>query len=214
MKKTALSAAIILVLAVIALSADDKKKQQQAYYVRPAQTADLDAPKLVTAKQECENWAMAAGLEALLKQQNVSIDQSYWVMSVYGGELCVLETPSIEAFAQVVNREFVLDDGRHVRLELHFTPGAPSNTDAVIFALKQQQLSLVFLRGHAYYLTGATYDEHIGRDGSRRHVIRELRLANTFAKQPGIVFQSGRDNAEDIGGILSVSVIPETRQQW
>ena len=204
----------LFLLLVIALNADDKKKQQQAYYVRPAQTADLDAPKLVTAKQECENWAMAAGLEALLKQQNVSIDQSYWVMHVYGGELCVPEMPSIEAFAQEINREFVLDDGRHVRLELHFTPGAPSNTDAVIFALKQQQLSLVFLHGHAYYLTGATYDEHIGRDGSRRHVIRELRLANTFAKQPGIVFQSGRDNAEDIGGILAVSVIPETRQQW
>ena len=205
---------ILFLLLVVALNADDKKKQQQAYYVKPAQTADLDAPKLVTAKQECENWAMAAGLEALLKQQNVSIDQSYWVMSVYGGELCVPEMPSIEAFAQVVNREFVLDDGRHVRLELHFTPGAPSNTDALIFALKQQQLSLVFLRGHAYYLTGATYDEHIGRDGSRMYVIRELRLANTFAKQSGIMFQSGRDNAEDIGGILSVSVIPETRQQW
>ena len=204
----------LFLLLVIALNADDKKKQQQAYYVKPAQTADLDTPKLVTAKQECENWAIAAGLEALLKQQNVSIDQSYWVMHVYGGELCVSEMPSIQAFAQAVNREFVLEDGRHVRLELRFTASAPSNTDAVIFALKQQQLSLVFLRGHAYYLTGATYDEHIGRDGSRRHVIRELRLANTFAKQPGIVFQSGRDNAEDIGGILSVSVIPETRQQW
>src|SRR5437763_1887008 len=204
----------LFLLLVIALNADDKKKPQQAYYVKPAQTADLDAPKLVTAKQECENWAMAAGLEALMKQQNVSINQSYWVMSVYGGELCVLETPSIQAFAQVVNREFVLDDGRHVRLELHFTPGAPSNADAVIFALKQQQLSLVFLRGHAYYLTGATYDEHIGRDGSRMYVIRELRLTDTFAKQPEITFQPGRDNLGDIGGVLSVSVIPETRQQW
>ena len=126
---------LVLLLLVISLSAGDKKKQQQAYYVKPAQTADLDAPKLVTARQECENWAMAAGLEALLKQQNVSMYQSYWVMRVYGGELCVSEMPSVQAFAQVVNREFVLDDGRHVRLELHFTPGAPSNTDALIFAL-------------------------------------------------------------------------------
>ena len=123
---------VLFLLLVVALNADDKKKQQQAYYVKPAQTADLDAPKLVTTKQECENWAMAAGLEAMLKQQNVSIDQSYWVMSVYGGELCVPEMPSIEAFAQVVNREFVLDDGRHVRLELHFTPGAPSNTSLLM----------------------------------------------------------------------------------
>lgn len=195
----------LLLLATICVYAGDKKKQ--ILYTKPNQSVDLEAPKLATARQECENWALAAGLEALLKQQDVALDQSYLVMRVYGGELCVPDSPpAIEAFAKIMNNEFVLDDGRHVRLELHFSTGAPTNIDALIYSLKQQQLSLVLLRGHPYYLTGATFDEQIGRDGSRMFIIRELRLANTFAKQPGVTFENGKDNVEDIQGTVSVSV--------
>jgi hypothetical protein len=200
----------IVLLLVLASLADDKKKQQ-AYYVRPDQVVDLDSPKLVMAKQKCENWAVAAGLEAMLQQQNARIEQNFWVMRVYGGELCVDEIPSIDTLSGEVNREFVLDDGRHVRLELHYSPGTPTNTDALIFGLKQQQLSLIFLRGHPFYLTGATYDEHIGRDGSRMYVIKELRMANTFPQQPGIAFVSGRDNMDDIQGIMNLSVSEVSR---
>jgi|SRR5947209_1836592 len=213
MGRTARSIAAILICIGLPLWPQTGKKRQ-VYYVKPNQTADLNAPKLVTAKQECENWALAAGLESLLRQQNVSFDQSYWIMRIYGGELCVPEMPSLEAFAKVINNEFVLDDGRHVRLELQYSSGAPSNTDALIYSLRQQQPSLMVLRGHIYYLTGATYDEQIGRDGSRMFIIRELRLANTFAKQPGITFEHGRDNIEDIQGMISVSVIPEKKQEW
>jgi len=198
---------MLFLLVTICSYAGDKKKQ--ILYTKPNQSVDLEAPKLVTAHQECENWALAAGLEALLKRQDVALDQSYWIIRIYGGELCVPDSPpSIEAFAKIMNNEFVLDDGRHVRLELHFSPNAPTNIDAVIFGLKQQQLSFILLRGHPYYLTGATYDEQIGRDGSRMFIIKELRLANTFAKQPGITFENGKDNLEDIQGIVSVNVIP------
>jgi hypothetical protein len=61
-------------------------------------------------------------------------------------------------------------------------------------------------RGHPYFLVGATYDERIGRDGTRFFEIKELRLADTFARQPAITFQRGRDNVDEIDGILSVSV--------
>ena len=213
MKPSFQRAGILLFLMVVVLHADDKKKLP-TFYLKPGQITDLQNLKLVTARDNCENWAVAAGLEAMLQKEGVALNQNFWVMRISGNEVCVSDLPSIEAVSKAVNGEFVLGDGRHVRLELRYTPNAPANIDALIAGLKQQQLSLLLLRGHAYYLTGATYDEHIGRDGSRRHVIRELRLADTFAKQPGIVFQSGRDNAEDIGGILSVSVIPETRQQW
>lgn len=203
---------VLFLLVTICVYAGDKKKP--ILYTKPNQSIDLEAPKLVTAHQECENWALAAGLEALLKQHEVALDQSYWVMRVYGGEICVPDSPpSIEAFAKTMNNEFVLDDGRHVRLELHFSSGAPTNTDALIYGLKQQQLSLVLQRGHPYYLTGVTFDEQIGRDGSRMFIIKELRLANTFAKQPGITFEHGKDNVDDIQGIVSVSVIPSP-QSW
>jgi hypothetical protein len=200
---------ILGLLLALSLQAADKK-QQQAFYLKPDQTADLASDvKMITAKQDCENWALAAGIETMLQRQNVALDQGFWVMRVHGGELCLDKMPSIDALAQVVNKEFVLDDGRHVRLEVRFVPGAPSNIDAVIAGLKLQQVSLLLWQGHPYYLTGITYDERIGRDGTRFFEVKELRLANTFAKQPGVTFQKGRDNPDEIAGILSVAVLPQ-----
>ncbi len=148
---------------------------------------------------------MAAGLETMLQRQNVSLDQSFWVMRLNGGELCVDDMPTIDALKLVVNRDFVLDDGRHVRLEIHFEPGPPLSVDPVIAALKLQQVTLLLWRGHPYYLTGVTYDERIGRDGTRFFEVKEIRLANTYAKLPGVTFQKGRDDPAEIQGILSVS---------
>ena len=175
------------------------QKQGQQYYLKPDQTADLAADtKLNTAKQSCENWAVAAGLETMLQRQNVALDQSFWVMRLNGGELCVDDTPTIDALRLVVNRDFVLDDGRHVRLEIHFEPGPPVNVDPIIAGLKLQQVTLLLWRGHAYYLTGVTYDERIGRDGTRFFEVKEIRLANTYAKLPGVTFQKGRDDPAEI----------------
>ena len=195
---------VVLALAVC-MTADDKKKQA-VLFVKAGQTADLKTPSLVAARQKCENWAVAAGLEAMLRLQNVPLDQAFWVMRLNRGELCKPEIPSMEALAEVVNREFVLDDARHVELQLQFLPGPPTNPDAMIAGLRQQQLSLLFLRGHAYYLTGATYDEHILASGGRMFVIRELRLADTFPGNASVVFVNGEDKAEDIQGVLSVAV--------
>ncbi|MBZ5492813.1 MAG: hypothetical protein LAO76_17965 [Acidobacteriia bacterium] len=186
------------------------QKQRQQYYLKPDQTADLAAEtKLNTAKQNCENWAVAAGLETMLQRQNIPLDQSFWVMRLNGGELCVDDTPSIDALKLVVNHDFVLDDGRHVRLEIQFVPGPPVNIDPVIADLKQQQVTLLLWRGHPYYLTGVTYDERIGRDGTRFFEVKEIRLANTYAKLPGVTFLKGRDDPAEIAGILSVSVLSQ-----
>lgn len=165
--------------------------------------------KLVTAKQNCENWALAAGLETMLQQQKVTLDQNFWVMKLAGGELCIDAPIKIEALAQAVNREFVLDDGRHIRLEMRFVAGPPVNIDPVIAGLKLQQISLLIWNNHPYFLTGITYDERIGRDGTRFFEVKEMRLANTFPRLPGITFEKGRDNPDEIQGILSVAVLPQ-----
>jgi hypothetical protein len=197
---------VAFLLITLALQAADQKQQQQ-YYIKPDQTTDLAAEtKLSTAKQNCENWAMAAGLETMLRRQNVPLDQSFWIMHLNGGELCIDDPPTVDALKLVVNRDFVLDDGRHVRLEIHFAPGPPVNVDPVIAGLKSQQVSLLLWRGHPYYLIGVTYDERIGRDGTRFFEVKEIRLANTYTKLPGVTFQKGRDDPAEIQGILSVSV--------
>jgi hypothetical protein len=198
-----ISAAIGLVVILCFLAGAQKPP---LLYVRPAQTVDLEAAKLVTAEQNCQNWAIAAGLEAVLKQQDVALDQRFWVTRISGGEVCDSEIPSTEKIRQAVNGEFVLDDGRHVRLELHYAAGAPTNVDAVIAALKQQQLSLLLLHGHVYYLTGITYDDHLNQAGGHMFIVTELRLANTFAKQPGLAFVKGRDNMEEIQAVIGVTV--------
>jgi len=196
---------------LLTLSADDRKKQPN-FHVKPAQTVDIESIKLVVALQNCENWAIAAGLETMLQQQDVALDQNFWVMRISGGEVCSLDLPSRETLIDVVNREFVLEDGRHFQLELHYLPGAPANTDALIAGLKLKQPSLILVHGHVYYLTGATYDEYINRDGSRMFMINELRMANTFPHQPGLAFTKGHDNMDEIGGIITVSATPVTKR--
>jgi hypothetical protein len=200
--------ALISLLLAIAFQQQVPKKQGQNYYLKPDQSADLARDtKLITAKQSCENWALAAGLETMLQQQNAGLDQNFWVMRLNGGELCLSDLPTIEGLTRAVNKEFVLDDGRHVRLEIHFTPGPPVSIDPLIAGLKLQQVTLLLWRGHPYYLTGLTYDERIGRDGTRFFEVKEIRLANTFAKLPGVTFEKGRDDPGEIQGILSVSAI-------
>jgi hypothetical protein len=197
--------AVFFLFIALSLQAADQK-QGQSYYLKPDQAADLAAEtKLNTAKRNCENWAIAAGLETMLQRQNVPLDQTFWVMRLNGGELCLDDVPGIDALKLVVNRDFVLDDGRHVRLEIHFEPGPPVNVDPVIAGLKLQQVTLLLWRGHPYYLTGVTYDERIGRDGTRFFEVKEIRLANTYPKLPGVTFLKGRDNPAEIQGILSVS---------
>ena len=199
--------AVVSLLLAIAFQQQVEKKQRQNYYIKPDQSAGLASDtKLITAKQNCENWALAAGLETMLQQQNVALDQNFWVMRMNGGELCLSDLPVIEALTRTVNKEFVLDDGRHVRLEIQFTPGPPVSIDPVIAGLKLQQVTLLLWRGHPYYLTGLTYDERIGRDGTRFFEVKEIRLANTFAKLPGVTFEKGRDDPAEIQGILSVKV--------
>lgn len=195
-----LVAASLMVLAVA-------QKNRSQYYLKPDQTADLHKPKLITAKQNCVNWGLAAGLETILAQQNVPIDQTFWVMHLNYGEVCSDQTPSMELLAKVVNQEFVLDDGRHVRLELEFTPGAPTYVDGLLDRLRREQPAILLWRGHPYFLVGATYDERIQRDGSREFVIKELRLVDTFAKQPAVTFQTGRDDPAEIDGVVSLSVV-------
>ena len=201
-------AAIILLLTTSLaafLHAADKKKGQ-VYYLKLDQTLDLASPKMVMARESCENWGLAAGLETMLQKQDVALDQHFWVMHINYGERCIDQLPDMSHVAEVVNQEFVLDDGRHVRLELQFVPGAPTDIDSVLAALQRQQPTLFLWRNHFYYLTGVTYDERIGRDGTRNFEVKEIRLADTFAGQPGATFQKGRDNLSDIGGIVSVSV--------
>lgn len=196
----------LFVLLVLFVSSAETRQPPQGY-TYPNQKLDFPADlKYSTARQSCQNWAFAAGLEMLLKRHNVPLDQIYWVQRLNGGDSCLDRLPSIERLKEVMNKEFALDDGRHVRLEAQFVTGAPINIDVVIAGMQQQELSLLLWRGHPYYLTGVTYDMFVRTDGVRQFTVREVRLADTFDKQPATTFQRGRDNVNDIAGILTIQV--------
>jgi hypothetical protein len=193
---------------LLGVAAHAPAQKTQSYYLKANQTAELHDPKLVTARHDCVNWALAAGLETMLTRQKVALDQNFWVVRLNYGEICVEKMPSVESLAKAVNQEFVLEDGRHVRLELRFLPGAPTtaNLDEVLAGLKNQQPSLFIWHGHPYYLVGATYDENIGGNGLRIFQVKEFRLADIFAGKPAAAFQRGRDNVDEVDGILSIRV--------
>src|SRR5689334_18887132 len=107
MKRSLLAIGSMVLALTICMSAGDKKPQKSVQ-VKPDQTVDLESPTLVTARQKCENWGVAAGLQAMLQQQGVKLDQSYWILRLYRGELCIDTLPSMEALTELVNREVVL----------------------------------------------------------------------------------------------------------
>ena len=123
MKRVLLPLCAMVLLLSVCGYAGDKKKQAQSYKLKPDQTADIAVGKLGTAKQECENWAVAAGLETMLAQRGVQLDQSYWIMRLNYGEICVQQMPTPDALVKLVNREVVLADGRHAKLGLEYFPG-------------------------------------------------------------------------------------------
>ncbi|HLJ85558.1 MAG TPA: hypothetical protein VKZ53_01965 [Candidatus Angelobacter sp.] len=196
----------ILLLLVSSLSAGGKRKRPMSL-VRPDQTADLQIPKLVTSTQNCENWALAAGLETMLAKQDVALNQQFWGIRIGGGR-CLPELPPMDDITEAVNREFVLDDGRHMRLELRYQHGVPTEVDSLILRIKDQNPSMVIWRGHLYYITGVTYDEYDTSNGGRHYEVKEIRLANTLAGQPGGAFERERDDPAEIEGILTIVATP------
>jgi len=197
---------LFILLALCASPAENQQQYPPTGYTYPNKKLDLPGDlNFSTGQQNCLNWAFAAGLEMLLKRHNVPLNQTYWVQRLNGGNVCIDQLPGIDELKRVMNKEFTLDDGRHVRLEAQFVPGPPVNVAAIVANLQQQELSLVLWRWHPYYLTGATYDAFISSNGNQ-YMLREIRLADTFDKQPATTFQRGRDNVNDIAGILSIQV--------
>ncbi len=189
------------------LNARSQQNQGPTYF-KPLQTANLAPGKVITAKQKCENWALAAGLETLSQRQGLAFDQNYWAARLGGAESCRQKLPSLEDIAHTVNQDVVLPGGQRSRVEANLVSGAPTNIDVIIAGIKNQQLALLLWRGHPYYLTGITYSEQFNANGFRQFTITEMRLADTFEKSPAITFQRGRDNADDIGGLVTLTVTP------
>ncbi|MDP9264273.1 MAG: hypothetical protein M3O85_08150, partial [Acidobacteriota bacterium] len=141
---------LLLIVAVSAPAPAAKRKPRIPLLVNAGVTAELDSPPAVSVAQQCENWAWAAGVETILRTENVPLDQHYWVQKSDGGEICLESLAPLEQLSKVVTGEYVLDDTSKVRLEARYTLGAPANLDSIILSLRAGQPALLVWKGHAY----------------------------------------------------------------
>ncbi len=205
------------VLFTAAIAAGGDKKPQGAQLVKLAdKTVELKVFWLPTPVQKCTNWAWAVAVEAMLKAQQVTLKQNYWVSKANLGEVCVDDAPTMEGLAKVVNGEYVLDDGRHVRLKSAYVSGAPTIPDDLIAPLRDGRPVLLFWKSRPLVVRAATYDEYIYPNGQRMFQIKEMKLVDPLrtGKQREVSFVNGRDDPGEIDGVFQVVVIPEKKQTW
>jgi hypothetical protein len=210
-------ALILCSLLALALPLAAGKKSTGASLVRlPEQTAELKALWLPTPVQKCTNWAWAAAVEAMLKSQQVTIKQNAWVVKADLGEVCIDAAPTMEKLARVVEGAYVLDDGRHVRLQARYVSGAPRLPDDLILPVRQGRPVLLFWRSRALVVRAVVYDEYIYPNNQRLFQIKEIRLVDPLltGKQREVSFVNGRDDPGELGGIFLVVVIPDKVQSW
>jgi hypothetical protein len=207
---------LLLVLGVSAPSPAAKKKKGIPLLVNAGQTAELPSPPAVGVAQKCENWAWAAGVEAILRSQGVPLDQHYWVQKSDGGEICLETLAPLEHIARLITGEYVLDDASKARLQARYTVGAPVNLDSIILGLRAGHPALLIWRGHAYVIYGVVYDEYVSPTGHRLFDIREIKLVDPFFADNGrlVSFVKDRDDPAEIGGTLEISATPITPTDW
>ncbi|MGI9103236.1 MAG: hypothetical protein ACR2IF_12435 [Terriglobales bacterium] len=182
----------------------------------PPKTAEVAALALPPLGQKCANWAWASELEVMLKGQQVSLNQNYWVQKANGGEVCVETLPSLEDLTRLVDGAYVLDDGRKVRLVSKAIDGAPGIPDDVIGPLREGRPLLMFWKGRALAVRAVVYDEYIYPNGQRMFQIREMKMVDPLlpGKDGELGFVTGRDDASQITGIYRVVVEPVKTQPW
>jgi hypothetical protein len=207
---------VLLLIAAVAAPSPAAKKKGIPLLLNVGVMAELPSPPAASVAQKCENWAWAAGVEAILRIQDVPLDQHYWVLKSDGGEVCLESLAPLEQIARVINGEYVLDDSRKVRLEARYAVGSPANLDSIILGLRAGRPALLVWKGHAYILYGVVYDEYISPTGHRFFDIRELKLVDPFYDEDRrlVSFVKDRDDPADIGGTFELTAIPILPTDW
>ena len=214
LRYTALMSRVVIALAILSLPV---LAQSPGLQVRPAQTAEVPAFTATVAAQKCKNWTWAATLETVLRLQQVQLDQHQLVTKLQGGEVCDDNFTNFEDLPRLVEGEYVLEDGRKVRVSASYLAGAPTNIDDLIVAMRQGRPLILFWKGHAYLLCGLIYDEYIAGGGHRIFVVREMKLRDPYVAagdKQFVTFVKDTDDPNDIDGLMQVKVTPVEQQPW
>jgi hypothetical protein len=201
---------LIAFASVTALHAQSKPKKSFSLTQVPDQWAQVRGVPDVIALQKCENWAWAADVEAILKKDNVTLDQKYWIDKLNGGSVCQPTVGPPEYLPHVIDGDYTLPDGRKFKLESHYYEGAPTSTDRLLVPLALGRPYILWWKQHAYVVTGALWNEYIFPNGQKQMEMKEISLLDPYVtgEKRKLKFVAGTDSAMDIGGMFEVIVTP------
>jgi len=183
---------------------------------RPGQLVDVPTLTVTVAAQRCRDWAWAAALDTVLGVQGVKRGQKYWISKLHGGELCDDDFNRFEDLPRLIEGEYAREDGSKVRVSAGYTIGAPTNVDNLIVSLQHGRPLILFWKAHAYVLAGMVYDEYVAPSGQRIFEVREMKLRDPYLSggKQFLTFVKGTDDANDINGLMQVTVTPADQQPW
>src|SRR3569832_684275 len=141
---------LLLVCAAFSTANADDKKNKFVMTKNPDQWAELRNVAEVVAEQPCGNWALAAGMEAVLRRQKVNLDQRYWILKLNGGLPCLESAGKFENLKKQIEGEFVLEGRRRVRIEVRYRESLPQTTDALILPMAQGRPYMIWWKGQPY----------------------------------------------------------------
>jgi hypothetical protein len=190
-----------------------KKKSYPPFALHKNLVVDLQPMPQVVAKQKCGNWAWAASLETALRAQGVPLDQTFWILRLNNGEVCLDSAGTPDDLIRYLERDpHFLGEGKKVQLRVQYVPGPPTAMDAMIRSVQQNRPMIVYWRGRARIISGVTYDENVSTTGDHIFAVQELRMIDLYAApaDPARVskFVKGTDSLADFDGIMMVQVVP------
>jgi len=208
-------ALVLLLLVAVPGSAQifhKKKKSYPPFALHRNLVVDLQPLPQVVAKQKCGNWAWAAALETALRAQGVALDQTFWILRLNNGELCLDSAGTPEDLIRYLERDpHFLDNGKKVQLHVLWVPGPPTAMDLLIRSVQLNRPIIVFWRGRARVLSGVTYDESVSTTGDRIFDAREMRMIDLYAPPTDptrvATFVKGTDNLAEFTGTMQVQVV-------
>lgn len=187
------------------------KKKLPTGWVLQKLSASLEKTDFKVAEKACANWTWVAAIVALAGARGAHIEQRYLIDRLYGGSICTPLALDPDTLTRQISHEYVLSDGQKFRLEAQFSPGAPTQPDPLIVAMRQNRPMIVLWQNRPYLLTGVNYDEYTAPTGNKLLIVTELRLFDPAADAPKheLTFSREDDNPDDLNGVLDLNVYPK-----
>jgi hypothetical protein len=201
---------VVWILVLGAGYAADKKKAPQSY-VKPDQFVEIAAETFgVAEKPQCANYGWAAAVNTLLASDKVKKPQSFWVVKTSGGDRCFPQIEDPVAFTKAIAGDYVLDDGRRIKISADFTPGAPTNMDPLISGLQAGRTAMMLFDHRIMLLKAVKYDDILRTYRDHYAVSREIHLVDPMqpvsSKDRVVVFTRDKDDPARFQGVITLRV--------